>query len=412
VGILLIATILFRVLLSICILTYNRKALLAKAIDSIIQAEILDNSLVEVIVLDNGSTDDTLHFLTDLKSRFALKVIREEINMRGSCRFQQLANVAHGDWIIFLGDDDIFDVEALKKLAKILSQASVEVSLISFGARLIDQDSRLLGNTFTPPELTNTQETLAKLIHEPIFFFPATVFRRDICLNVVQPTIFFFDWAMMLYAVVNGRIIRHTNALIYYRIHEGQEQNSFDQRFRDIDIISSFTWLIQNGALDDWLSSNSEEEAKEFVHHLFSVSRSNLHVRNLSMAEFLMLNVALKVKEYFPRLSKDISIALVENDMDPRLVCNKMEIPLTSNYLRLAYEIKKGTITDGPPRFEEYLPDENIETLYLDMKRNERSRETENMLSAFETKLIRLLRFRHSIRHLRARIIRTKNLEL
>jgi glycosyltransferase involved in cell wall biosynthesis len=189
-------------LLSLCILTYNRQTLLSKAIESVSMSNVLEHNRVELIILDNGSQDQTPNLLREFQSKLSFKVIREEVNMRGSLRFQQLARVAQGEWIIFLGDDDYFEVETLRQLPIILSETNAEVNMVSFAARIVDQEGRLLGDTFVPPESKSQQEIIAKLINQPIYFFPATIFRRNICEVNIQPTVFFFDWALMLLAVM------------------------------------------------------------------------------------------------------------------------------------------------------------------------------------------------------------------
>lgn len=396
---------LLTMLLSLCILTYNRQTLLSKAIESVSMSNVLEHNRVELIILDNGSQDQTPNLLREFQSKLSFKVIREEVNMRGSLRFQQLARVAQGEWIIFLGDDDYFEVETLRQLPVILSETNAEVNMVSFAARIVDQEGRLLGDTFVPPESKNQQEIIAKLINQPIYFFPATIFRRNICEVNIQPTVFFFDWALMLLAVINGKVDCYDITLTYYRIHENQEQNSFDQQFRDLDIISSFNWLIQQGMFDKWFRTIDELKVKDFINFLFTSAESTLHVGNLPMVAFLRLTLAMKIREFFPNLVEDVSMALVKSRLDPRLVCNKMEIPLTPNYIRIAYEVVSKKIDESYPKYPKKQSDEDIEKLYLEFKRRERLLEVENMLSPFELRFVKLLRIRHNFRTLKARLI-------
>ena len=71
------------ILLSICIPTFNRSAVLREALDSIVAEEaFLETDEVEVVISDNASTDDTAAVCADYVARYPGKVVykRQEIN--------------------------------------------------------------------------------------------------------------------------------------------------------------------------------------------------------------------------------------------------------------------------------------------------------------------------------------------
>jgi N-acetylglucosaminyl-diphospho-decaprenol L-rhamnosyltransferase len=57
---------------------------------------------VEVVVVDNGSTDDTREFLAAKKN---IRVIRNESNRGCACAWNQGVKCATGDWIVVLNND-------------------------------------------------------------------------------------------------------------------------------------------------------------------------------------------------------------------------------------------------------------------------------------------------------------------
>ena len=94
-------------LLSLIIPTYNRSALLAEALESLQLQEFTD---YEVIVVDDGSTDDTpitLARYLEPGSPIKLRVLRQANAGQGAARNLGIAQ-ARGEYCAFLDSDDLF----------------------------------------------------------------------------------------------------------------------------------------------------------------------------------------------------------------------------------------------------------------------------------------------------------------
>ena len=101
-------------LISIIIPSYNRANLISDTLDSLIN-QIYQNW--ECIIVDDGSTDDTLivvesYCMKDIR----FKLLNREREPKGAptCRNIGLAN-ANGEFLIFLDSDDILFSHALKE---------------------------------------------------------------------------------------------------------------------------------------------------------------------------------------------------------------------------------------------------------------------------------------------------------
>jgi glycosyltransferase involved in cell wall biosynthesis len=90
--------------LSIIIPTYNRKALLAKVLDSVGQMQIPPADC-EVIVVDDGSTDQTVAGLKERHDAFLLKILRHEKSQGPSAARNEGARAARGGILGFLDSD-------------------------------------------------------------------------------------------------------------------------------------------------------------------------------------------------------------------------------------------------------------------------------------------------------------------
>ena len=127
-------------LLSICVLTYNRRGYLEKLIQSIKDSKVLETGQVELVVINNGSTDNTRQFLSSLSADTSIRIVHREFNLRGSIAYKELIGIATGLWVISPGDDDVFDSKMLNELPEKLRTLSKEITLVPFSARTIDEE--------------------------------------------------------------------------------------------------------------------------------------------------------------------------------------------------------------------------------------------------------------------------------
>jgi glycosyltransferase involved in cell wall biosynthesis len=94
---------------SVVIPTYNNSALLAEAIDSV---RSQDFASVEILIVDDGSADDTSEFLRSLQDS-NIRVVRQPNGGPAKARNLGIA-MSQGQWIAFLDDDDLWLPTKLK----------------------------------------------------------------------------------------------------------------------------------------------------------------------------------------------------------------------------------------------------------------------------------------------------------
>ncbi|OAI01170.1 glycosyltransferase family 2 protein [Methylomonas methanica] len=130
--------------ISAVIPAYNSAKFIRAAINSI-QAQT--SKVDEIIVVDDGSTDDTEQVVKEISSAI---IYHRQSNQGPSAARNKGIELANGDWIAFLDADDQWTTDKIAKQIQTL-QANPELHLIAGDMTEIDNDDHLI-----------TQSVLAK----------------------------------------------------------------------------------------------------------------------------------------------------------------------------------------------------------------------------------------------------------
>jgi len=105
-------------LVSVIIVTYNRRAEVIECIDSVLKSSY---SPIEIIVVDNSSTDGTAQ---ELKQRYAgrVKLIASQVNLYAGGGRNLGAAEASGQYLLFIDSDNVIDKDMLKKMMFVLGE--------------------------------------------------------------------------------------------------------------------------------------------------------------------------------------------------------------------------------------------------------------------------------------------------
>jgi len=106
------------VLISICIPTYNRPENLANCLNSL---SLQTRKNFEVCVSDNCSKKNISKIIKVYKKKLKLKYKRNNKNLGFAVNLLKASQMASGEFIWFLGDDDLLIPTAIEKLTKIIS---------------------------------------------------------------------------------------------------------------------------------------------------------------------------------------------------------------------------------------------------------------------------------------------------
>ena len=115
--------------ISVIIPTFNRAYLLNRSIISVLNQT---NPDFELIIVDDGSTDDTTSVINSFKDN-RIKYIRHQINKGANAARNTGIKVATGDYIAFQDSDDEWRADKLEKQLNVLRTAPPEVGVVHSG---------------------------------------------------------------------------------------------------------------------------------------------------------------------------------------------------------------------------------------------------------------------------------------
>jgi glycosyltransferase involved in cell wall biosynthesis len=113
---------------SVILPTYNRVKFIKNAINSVLNQTFID---FELIIIDDGSTDNTLEIVTNINDS-RIKYHYQENSERSAARNKGIDN-ASGTWICFLDSDDEYQTNHLSELAKFIEDTTPSPGLIATG---------------------------------------------------------------------------------------------------------------------------------------------------------------------------------------------------------------------------------------------------------------------------------------
>ena len=118
----------YQVKISVIIPTYNRSEYVLDAIQSVVDQKY---EPVEIIVIDDGSTDDTREKLASLADAEVIRYIYQENQGRSAARNKGIS-LATGEYLAFLDSDDLFESDKLAKQVEFFARHP-EVGLVHGG---------------------------------------------------------------------------------------------------------------------------------------------------------------------------------------------------------------------------------------------------------------------------------------
>lgn len=126
--------------LSIIIATYNAEKYLSSCIDSILRDK---TDLIELIIVDGNSSDSTLKIIKSYKDKVNLFISEPDKGIYDA--WNKGIQLAKGQWITFIGSDDIIEPNVLNIILYTLETVSENTDFIFSKALIVSNTGKSLG---------------------------------------------------------------------------------------------------------------------------------------------------------------------------------------------------------------------------------------------------------------------------
>lgn len=201
--------------ISVVIPTHNRWTLLQLTLAGVLAQEDVE---LEVVVVDDGSSDDTFARLSEHDDP-RVRVFRHEQPQGVSHARNRGLQEARGEWVAFLDDDDIW---APRKLRAQLDAAAARDADVAYAAAVVVDPAYRVIDTHRAPPAEGMPEAILRRQEIPggcSNLIARTALARDA--GGFDPDLrMLADWDMWIRLLVRGRAADCQEFLVGYLMHE------------------------------------------------------------------------------------------------------------------------------------------------------------------------------------------------
>lgn len=242
-------------LISVIIATYNRAAYLPFAVDSILNQTYRN---LELIIVDDGSADNTQEVLAHLQSDPRVRSIRQRNAGQGAATNRGIS-LARGDYIAFLDDDDAWIPQKLELQVSAM-EADKDAAVIYSPLSYIDQT----GNPLGAPEMPLYSGSITNQLFISNFIPYGSVLAERKCfeeMGLFNPALVTgLDYDLWLRFSTRYAFGYISTPTLLYRVWPGQVTNQSEKVYKNgIKIMRKFLADFP-GAVD------KETERKAWAH--------------------------------------------------------------------------------------------------------------------------------------------------
>ena len=277
-------------LVSIVVPVHNSSKYLKRCLDSVLNQTYKN---IEVITVENGSTDDSLEILKSYEPQ--IKVIKLDSKSLGTARNTGI-NASIGDYISFIDSDDTIKKEFIEELVNSIEYEKSDLSIC--GIREIHEEKKeeIIRENFPHKNIGREEikNNLAKFDYGPC----NKLYKRDIIIKnkLTFPTnLKYEDVPFVVEAIINAKKISFvTDFLYHYVIKKSGETITRDERI--FDIITICTMVEKKLDKIDYVNKTNF-----FVKVLSYYLKNSCYIKNIKLRNEFIDAIYI----YLKRIDKD-----------------------------------------------------------------------------------------------------------
>lgn len=245
--------------LSVIIPCYNVQEYLSKCIDSVIDNDLDD---IEVILVNDGSKDDTLKIIKEYKKKYKdiIKIVDQE-NQGLSMARNAGIEVSTGEYITFLDSDDYVDSKMYSTMLDKAYESNFD--LVVCGVKMLYSDHELNVNSGVVKDC-NSKEEVKEVMYN---FYPAAcnkLYKREVIGDLrFKKGVWFEDVEFMYRLLPHVKSIGIVNEYYYYYLQrEGSITYVYNSKLYD------FLYNL-DGVVEYYKDNGFYEEYKEELEYTY-----------------------------------------------------------------------------------------------------------------------------------------------
>jgi glycosyltransferase involved in cell wall biosynthesis len=211
---------------SIIIPTYNRAAMLPQAIESAKNA----GGNPEVIVVDNGSTDETPEVCSTISG---IRYIRLDPNVKQARARNAGIEISTGEFLLFLDDDDILLPGSLDARVSLL-ESDPSLGFV-YGPVLIGDAKNCIPTGLIAPVPCLEGDLFWSLLDRPVIYLHSVLARKKLIEEVGRfnpEVVGSEDWMLLINLAERGRVRAVAEPVGVYRMFERQTGQTSSNRLQ------------------------------------------------------------------------------------------------------------------------------------------------------------------------------------
>lgn len=230
---------------------YNHATYVARAVSSVLDQ---DHPAMQLVVIDDGSTDASLEVLEALAQKRPFEVVRQE--NRGICRTLNRAvrEFARGEWIAVLASDDFWRPDKIRLQLEALRKAPGTRFCFSQAREFHDEALAEKGRVF--PSTVREGQVLDRVFvrqHVPAgtMMFARALFDE---LGGFDENLREEDWDFVIRSAAASPFCAVAEPLLYYRAHPNNTMRTVSRRrifqqkamilSKNMHLVAPWRWLL------------------------------------------------------------------------------------------------------------------------------------------------------------------------
>ena len=162
--------------------TFNRKDFIVSQLSSLLAKDVPDN--IEIIVIDNFSTDGTYEAILDLTTDSKIKIYRNNKNLGFAGNFVEVFKRAKGEYVMWASDKDGINLNGVDSLMDWIGEKKLDLVILNYFKEKIKKN-----------EVPTIRKNKTRLINYNDLLFcshlPGTVWNRNKALSKLH------DWSII-----------------------------------------------------------------------------------------------------------------------------------------------------------------------------------------------------------------------